>query len=90
MSVPSVLQAVGWMMVTVGASAGLWAGLLDRRLRRYRRADVPARKYWVVPLRLRADLYTDEGARLVGKIWRLITVMYAFGIVGGMLVAVTH
>jgi hypothetical protein len=81
-----VLQVLGWILVAVGAIAGVRANLADRALQEYRLPNTPPSAYWFVPLRIREDLYRPEGHYLVGRAWRMTGVMYGSALLGAILI----
>ncbi len=82
------LRVVGWLLLLGSVAAWAVYVILDRRLRAFRRLDVPWWRYHIIPFNLQEHLYQSEGAPLVGRIWRALGFMFAFGIAGALLLAI--
>jgi hypothetical protein len=83
-----LFQIIGLVLVL----AGIWQALrmweLDRQMQRHRVPDASPAAYLFVPIRWQRRLYTDAGQPLVGEAWRTTLRMYAFTLLGGILLMI--
>jgi hypothetical protein len=83
-----MIRTVGVVAFAAGAAFGIAAWYLDRQLQAFRVPGKPASAYWLVPLRIRRELYQPEAGHLVERAWRLVATMYGLAILGMILLAV--
>ena len=82
-----MLRLLGFVLFAAGAAFGGGAWYLDRRLQAFRLPGKPASAYWLVPVRIRRELYRPEAGQLVEHAWRCIAAMYGLAILGMILIA---
>jgi hypothetical protein len=82
-----MLRLVGFVAFAAGAACGGCAWYLDRRLQAFRVPGKPASAYWLVPVRIRRELYRPEASHLVELASRCIVAMYGLAILGMILIA---
>ena len=82
-----MLRFLGFVLFAASAICGCAAWYVDRQLQAYRLSGVPDSSYFLVPTRIRHDLYRPEAGHLVDRAWRLIAAMYGLALIGMVLVA---
>jgi hypothetical protein len=82
-----MIRLLGFGAFAVGAAFGIGAWYLDRQLQAFRLPGKPASAYWLVPVRIRRELYRPEAGDLVDRTWRFIAAMYGLAILGMILIA---
>ena len=60
--------------------------MLDYRLQAYRRPDAPRSAFTMVPMRWKRRNYRPEAEPLIRQAWQAVAFMYAFGLVGAVLI----
>lgn len=80
----SIIGTAGVVCLVTGGCIAIRGGYLESRLRKYR---VPGLSRWnyIRPFHLFEDLYTEQGASLVPRIWRLYLWSCALLLAGGVL-----
>src|SRR5881628_332804 len=81
----SVIRLLGYLFLaaTCASAVGLWYA--DRRAQDYRQVSPSVRSFMVVPLRMRNELYTEQGRVWVGRFWQLFRLMIGCFIVAVVL-----
>jgi hypothetical protein len=85
-----ILNLVGWVCIGLAAVAALRLHSLDSALQEFRAAAKSTSRYALVPLRWRRDLYTQEGAPTVLRLWRTFGWMIGSALLGMLLLAVAQ
>jgi hypothetical protein len=83
-----LMQLPGWALVCLGIWQALRMWTLDREMQRYRAPDASPAAYLFIPVRWQRRLYTDAGQPLVGEAWLSMLKMYAFTLLGGIVLAI--
>jgi len=80
-----MIRLLGYLFlaVTCASAVGLWYA--DRRAQDYRQVSPSVRSFMVVPLRMRNELYTEQGRVWVGRFWQLFRLMIGCFIVAVVL-----
>jgi hypothetical protein len=82
-----MLRFVGFGLFAAGAACGIVAWYADRQLQAFRLPEKPQSAYWLVPIRIRRELYRPEAAHLVDRAWHSIAAMYGLAFIGMILIA---
>ncbi|HXE61476.1 MAG TPA: hypothetical protein VN607_12255 [Gemmatimonadaceae bacterium] len=77
----------GWVAIVAAAFHAVRMWQLDLRLQALRRPGNPHSAYLMVPFRWRRRLYREEAAPLITQAWQAVALMYAFGVLGAVLIA---
>lgn len=77
----------GWVAIVAAAFHAVRMWQLDLRLQALRRPGNPHSAYLMVPFRWRRRLYREEAASLITQAWQAVALMYAFGVLGAVLIA---
>jgi len=81
------IHLLGWIAIVAAAFHAVRMWQLDFRLQRFRRPGIPRSAYLMVPFRWRRRLYVDEAWPLITQAWQAVALMYAFGVLGAVLIA---
>jgi len=81
------MHLLGWVAIVAAAFHAVRMWQLDFRLQRLRRPGMPRSAYVIVPFRWRRRLYVDEAQPLITHAWQAVALMYAFGVIGAVLIA---
>lgn len=81
------MHLLGWVAILAAALHAVRMWQLDYRLQSFRRPEIPASAYFVVPFRWRRRLYREEAWPLISQAWYAVGLMYAFGVLGAVLIA---
>ena len=83
----TIFKFFGWLLLAGSMGTGILLAILTRRLRAFRRADVPRWRYYLSSSSLDPDLYQGDGVRVVGQMWRVFGVMLASAVAGAVLLS---
>ncbi|HKV52571.1 MAG TPA: hypothetical protein VJO52_15355 [Gemmatimonadaceae bacterium] len=81
------MHLLGWVAMLAAAFHAVRMWRLDYRLQSFRRPDVPASAYFIVPFRWRRRLYRETAWPVIAQAWQSVAWMYAFGVLGAVLIA---
>lgn len=81
------MHLLGWIAIVAAAFHLVRMWRLDFRLQTMRRPGIPHTAYLIVPFRWRRTLYVDEASPLITQAWQAVALMYAFGVIGAVLIA---
>lgn len=81
------MHLLGWIAIIAAAFHAVRMWQLDFRLQRLRRPGIPRSAYLMVPFRWRRRLYANEASPLITQAWQAVALMYAFGVLGAVLIA---
>jgi hypothetical protein len=81
------MHLLGWIAIAAAAVHAVRMWQLDYRLQSYRRPEKPRSAYLIVPFRWRRRLYREEAWPLIAQAWQAVALMYAFGVLGAILLA---
>lgn len=81
------VRVLGWIAIVAAAFHAVRMWQLDFRLQRMRRPGIPRSAYLIVPFRWRRALYVAEASPLITQAWQAVALMYAFGVIGAVLIA---
>jgi hypothetical protein len=84
-----MLRWIGWAFVEGSCLCALVMADADRRLQAFRLPSQPRSAYWVVPLRIRRELYKPEGGYLVTRAWRACGLMWVLFVIAAVILSVT-
>jgi hypothetical protein len=81
---------LGWLLIAVAALYAVRMHGFDRRLHAHRAAGAPPKAFALVPLRWRAELYTTEARPLLDAAWRAYASFVGWGLLGMLLILLSH
>jgi len=84
-----VIRLLGYVFLasTCASAVGLWYA--DRRAQEYRQVSTSIRSFMVVPLRMRDELYTEQGRVWVRRFWHFFRLMIGCFIVAALLMTLS-
>ena len=83
----SITSILGWIAIAGAVFHTVRMWMLDFRMQAFRRPDAPRSAFTLVPMRWQRRYYRPEAEPLIRQAWQAVAFMYAFGVVGAVLIA---
>ena len=84
-----VIRLLGYLFLAASCASAVGLWYADRRAQDYRQLSASSRSFTVLPLRMRDELYTEQGRVWVRRFWQFFRLMIGCFIVAALLMTLS-